>query len=63
MLHGLKQVDRRRLEVAAKAHVLEVDRFCPLYPDIADNDLMTAIRVEASLRKARDAASLPRGSG
>jgi hypothetical protein len=52
MLHGLSRTDRQRLELAAKDNALEVDRFYPLYPAVADEELMSAIRVEASLRKA-----------
>lgn len=50
MLHNLKHEDRLRLEIAAKDHVLEVERFFPLYPDVADENLMNAMRVEARLR-------------
>jgi hypothetical protein len=52
MLHGLGNDDRSRLELAARKHALEVERFYPLYPTIVDNKLMAAIRVEARLRKA-----------
>lgn len=52
MLHGLGNDDRSRLELAARKHALEVERFYPLYPTIVDNQLMAAIRVEARLRKA-----------
>lgn len=52
MLHGLEQSDRIRLEQEAKAYALEVERFFPLYPDVADQKLMSSIRVEARLRRA-----------
>lgn len=52
MLHGLEPSDRRRLEHEAKAHALEVEHYFPLYPEIADEKLMSSIRVEARLRLA-----------
>lgn len=52
MLHNLKHEDRLRLEIAAKNHIFEVERFFSLYPDVADEKLMSAIRVEARLRHA-----------
>jgi hypothetical protein len=52
MLHGLEPSDRLRLEQEAKAYALEVDQFLPLYPDVADQILMSSIRVEAQLRLA-----------
>jgi hypothetical protein len=50
MLHGLEPRDRLRLEQEAKAYALEVDQFFPLYPDVADQMLMSSIRVEARLQ-------------
>lgn len=50
MLHDLTLEERKRMELAAKAHALEVQRFYPLYPAVADEPLMNAIRVEARLR-------------
>jgi len=52
MLHGLKHEDRLRLERYARQNALEVGRFFRLYPAVADNDLMSAICVEARLRRA-----------
>lgn len=52
MLHGLTHGDRQRMEQAAKAHATEVQRFYPLYPEVADEKLMNAIRVEARLKNA-----------
>jgi len=52
MLHGLKHADRLRLEGYARQNPLEVERFSPLYPAVADNKLMSAICVEARLRLA-----------
>jgi hypothetical protein len=52
MLHGLSSNDRGRMEIAAKQHVFEVDEYFQLYPDVNDEQLLTAIRVEAQLRRA-----------
>jgi hypothetical protein len=51
MLQGLQQDDRRRLEIAAKPHVFEAERFFACYPEVVDDKLMNAIRVEARLRR------------
>lgn len=50
MLHNLQHVDRLRMERAAQSNVLELARFYPVYPDIADSVLMNTMRVEARLR-------------
>jgi hypothetical protein len=52
MLHGLTHEDRRRLEGYARQNALEVERFFHLYPAVADEELMSAICVEARLRLA-----------
>lgn len=52
MLHGVSLEDRRRMELAATANALDVARFYPLYPEIADTDVMDRIRIEARLRMA-----------
>jgi hypothetical protein len=52
MLHGVSLEERRRMELAARANVLDVVRFYPLYPEIADNGVMDKIRIEARLRMA-----------
>lgn len=52
MLHGVSLEDRRRMELAAKANALDVARFYPLYPEVADTEVMDKIRVEARLRLA-----------
>lgn len=52
MLHGLQHEERRRLELAAKPYAFEVARFYPLYPEIVDEKLMNAIRIEARLRSS-----------
>jgi len=50
MLHELANEDRLRLEGYARQNVLEVNSFFRLYPKIADQDVMSTIRVEAQLR-------------
>jgi hypothetical protein len=52
MLHGVSLEERRRMELAATANALDVARFYPLYPEIADSDVMDKIRIEARLRIA-----------
>ena len=52
MLHGVSLEARRRMELAAKANALDVARFFPLYPEVADQQLMDAIRIEARIRLA-----------
>jgi hypothetical protein len=54
MLHGLEHEDRLRLEGYARQNALEVERFFPLYPAVADDELMSAICVEARLRLAAE---------
>lgn len=55
MVPGLARPVRQRLERAARDHVFEVERFYPLYPEVVDNSLMTAARVEAQLRRTTKA--------
>jgi len=50
MLHGLEHDDRLRLEDCARKNAIEVDSFFRLYPEVADEKVMSAIRVEARLR-------------
>jgi hypothetical protein len=50
MLHGLEHDKRLRLEQAARANVMEVARFHSTYPEVADTELMSAMRVEARIR-------------
>lgn len=54
MLHGLQQNDRARLETYSKPEAMEVARFCGLYPDIIDTELMQSLRVQARLRSATE---------
>jgi len=51
MLHDLRLDDRKRLENAARQNVLEVERFHPFYPEVADQHVMNAMLVEARLRR------------
>lgn len=53
MLQCLSIEDRKRVEIAAKTQALEVAKFFPLYPDVADEKIMNTIRVEARLRKTQ----------
>lgn len=57
MLHGLSHGDRERLEIAARPHAIEVDRYFPLYPAVNNGQRMSAMRVEARLK--RDAPPTP----
>jgi hypothetical protein len=50
MLHGLPRSVRRRLELAARDFVFEVDRFYHLYPEVIDESVLNIARVEARLR-------------
>jgi hypothetical protein len=54
MLAGLPSELRQRLEQAASQHVLEVDNYYYLYPEVLDEDLLTAARVEARLRQTNE---------
>lgn len=58
MLQGLSHDERERLEIAAKLHASEVDQYFSLYPDVNDHQRMSAIRVEARLR--RDTPQAPK---
>ena len=51
MLQGLQPQERERLEIAGKAYALEVDEYYPLYPEVNDQRRMSAILVEARLRR------------
>jgi len=46
---------RERLKSAAREHVFEIERFHPLYPEVVDQPLMKAARVEARMRRANEA--------
>ncbi|MFP3873510.1 MAG: hypothetical protein ACLFV1_03560 [Thiohalophilus sp.] len=54
MLGGLPRTVRQRLEQAACTHVFEVERFYSLYPEVVDESLLNAARVEARLRRANE---------
>ncbi len=51
MLQGLSHDERERLEIAARQYAVEVDQYFPLYPEVNDRQRMSAIRVEARLRR------------
>jgi hypothetical protein len=57
MLHGLPRAERQRLERAARKHVFDVERFYTLYPEVVDEKLITAARVEAQLRRTAGAGA------
>ena len=59
MLQGLSPDERERMEIAARKHALEVDDYYPLYPEVFDQRLMSAIRVEARLRRSGPQHSKP----
>jgi hypothetical protein len=59
MLQGLPQSDRERLEQSARDYAIEVDQFFALYPEVVDEKLMTALRVEAKLRLAAEPGLAP----
>lgn len=54
MLHRLSAPLRRQLEINAREHALEVERFFTLYPEIIDQALIDTIRVEAKLRSVTE---------
>lgn len=54
MLQGLQQEDRARLEQSCEPYATEVARLCGLYPEILNEPLIQALRVEARLREVSD---------
>jgi hypothetical protein len=52
MLDGLPQPVRRRLERAARRYAFDIERFHALYPEVLDEELIAAARVEAQFRRA-----------
>ena len=52
MLPGLPHLVRQRLEQSAREYVFEIERFHALYPEVVDQRLLTAARVEARMRRA-----------
>ena len=54
MLHGLGHDVRKQCEINARDHALEVERFYLLYPQIVDQALIDAVRVEAKLRSVTE---------
>jgi hypothetical protein len=61
MLQELPHETRERLELTARQHAIEVDQYYPLYPEINDPQRMSAIRVEARLRRGMPQAARPKG--
>lgn len=51
MLPDLPRETRRRLEIAACKYVFDVERFHAVYPEVVEDGLLTAARVEARLRR------------
>jgi hypothetical protein len=51
MLPDLPRETRRRLEIAACDHVFDVERFHAVYPEVVEEGLLKAARVEARLRR------------
>jgi hypothetical protein len=51
MLPDLPRETRRRLEFAARDNVFDVDRFHAVYPEVVEDGLLKAARVEARLRR------------
>ena len=51
MLQGLAHEDRQRLEQASRENAVDVERFHQLYPEVIDQKLLKALRVEAKLRR------------
>ena len=47
--------------MAAKQHVFEVEQYFSMYPQVHDERLMTAIRVEARLRRNMPQPAAPAG--
>lgn len=54
MLTSLPSELRQRLENAASQHAIEVADFFPLYPEVINDEVLTAARVEARLRQANE---------
>ena len=52
MLPDLPRETRRRLEMAARDHVFDVERFHAVYPEVVEDGLLKAARVEAKLRRS-----------
>ena len=55
MLHDLSEEKRDQLERCCEPYASEVARFCGLYPEILNKDLIRALQVEARLRDSTGA--------
>jgi len=51
MLQGLQHSDRERLEACCEPYATEVARLSGLYPEVLNESLINALRVEARLRE------------
>ena len=51
MLQGLVHLERKRLESCCEPYATEVARLCGLYPEVLDEPMINALRVEARLRE------------
>ena len=54
MLQGLTKSQRERLESSCEPFATEVARLCGLYPEVENDELIRALRVEARLREVSD---------
>ena len=52
MLQNLDFSQRDKAEIMANGFAMEVERYFNLYPDIANQQRMSATRVEARLRRS-----------
>jgi len=51
MIQGLTLAERERLELSCKPYATEVSRFCAMYPQIVNEEMIRTLRVEARLRE------------
>lgn len=58
MLQGISQEERARLEACCVPHAAEVARLHGVYPEILDEALINALRVEARLRDVSNTAEV-----
>lgn len=54
MLQSLTRTQREHLESCCEPYATEVARFCGLYPELINEELIRALRVEAKLRAVSD---------
>ncbi len=58
MLQSLSEQERDRMEKCCTGQATEVARLCGLYPQIVNEDLINALRVEARLREASNTGEI-----